>query len=76
MPIWLRRYTNSTIREFYEKEKEEYDKAAGKSKTITNNSPIARPPIPSNNPTYSTKALKNKGLNYLYTWQMTDNQKS
>lgn len=58
MPNWLRKYTHNTIREFYEKEKEEYDKAAGKSKTITNNSPIARPPIPTNTPTYNTKALK------------------
>lgn len=30
MPIWLRKFTHSAINEFYIKEKEEYDKAAGK----------------------------------------------
>jgi len=36
MPIWLRRYTFHEIKEFYEKEKEEYEKAQGKN-TITAN---------------------------------------
>ena len=57
MPIWLRKFTYNNIREFYEKEKEEYDKAANKSKTITASSKIDKPAIPQN-PTYSTKASK------------------
>jgi hypothetical protein len=57
MPIWLRKFTYNNIREFYEKEKEEYDKAMNKSKTITNTTPIAKPAIPQN-PTYNTKASK------------------
>jgi len=41
MPIWLRRYTFRQIREFYEKEKEEYEKASGKN-TITANSSLGK----------------------------------
>jgi len=57
MPIWLRKFTHNTIREFYEKEKEEYDKAANKSKTVNADSKIDRPGI-SQKPTYSTRASK------------------
>ena len=57
MPIWLRKFTYNNIKEFYEKEKEEYDKATNKSKTVTANSKIDRPALP-NKPTYSTKAVK------------------
>ena len=39
MPVWLRRYTFHEIHEFYEKEKEEYEKAQGKN-TITANSKL------------------------------------
>jgi hypothetical protein len=41
MPIWLRRYTFRQIREFYEKEKEEFEKASGKN-TITANSNLGK----------------------------------
>ena len=34
MPIWLRRFTFNEMREFYIKEKEEYDKATGNSQTM------------------------------------------
>ena len=39
MPIWLRRYTFNEIKGFYDKEKEEYEKAAGQN-TITSNTNI------------------------------------
>ena len=57
MPIWLRKFTFNSIKEFYEKEKEEYDEAVGKSKNLTATSTLAKPAIP-NKPTYSTKAVK------------------
>lgn len=34
MPIWLRRYTFNEIKSFYDKEREEYEKASGRD-TIT-----------------------------------------
>jgi hypothetical protein len=37
MPIWLRRYTFHQIKEFFDKERDEYEKASGKS-TLTANS--------------------------------------
>lgn len=36
MPIWLRRYTFSEIKTFYDKEREEYENSAG-HETITAN---------------------------------------
>ena len=57
MPIWLRRFTYNNIKEFYENEKEEYDKAMNKPKTVTANTKIDKPAIASK-PTYSTKAVK------------------
>ena len=58
MPIWLRKYTHTTIRDYYEQEKEEYEKEMGRAKTVTGRTPISKLPAPTNNPTYSTKALK------------------
>ena len=57
MPLWLRRFTFETLREHYEKQKEEQDnqqrlldnKMGGKGK-------LAQPNIPT--PTYTTKAPK------------------
>lgn len=37
MPVWLRRFTHKSISDFYEKEKEEYDKLSGKQKIDANN---------------------------------------
>ena len=58
MPIWLRRYTASSIRDFYEKQKEAEEEAQKKARGIESATPqntqIARPNIKS--PTYSTKA--------------------
>ena len=53
MPIWLRRFTFQKISEFYEKEKEEHEKAQGKS---TANEFAKGPAI--KQPSYSSKARK------------------
>jgi hypothetical protein len=37
MPVWLRRFTHKSISDFYEKEKEEYEKSSGKQKIDPNN---------------------------------------
>jgi hypothetical protein len=50
MPIWLRNFTFKSIQEFYEKEKEEYDKVNKKSQTLKGGQ-IKKP-------TYSTRARK------------------
>ena len=50
MPIWLRNFTFRKIQEFYEKEKESYEKASKKN-TLTQPDTIKKP-------TYSTKARK------------------
>jgi len=52
MPIWLRKFTFQKMNEFYEKEKEEINKASGKNK-LGNSTPKG-PAI--RKPTYSTKA--------------------
>lgn len=56
MPIWLRNYTFSTMREFYDKERTQneklYNKGQGKGKEL-----VVGPPIPQN-ATYTTKARK------------------
>ena len=51
MPVWLRNYTYRKISDFYEKEKEEMDKARGKQKSAA-----ARGPNVKRTPTYNTKA--------------------
>ena len=50
MPIWLRNFTFRKMQEFYEKEKESYEKASKKN-TLGNFNTIKKP-------TYSTKARK------------------
>lgn len=58
MPIWLRRYTASSIKDFYDKQREAEEEAQKKARGIESATPqntqIARPNIKS--PTYSTKA--------------------
>ena len=58
MPIWLRRYTASSIKDFYDKQKEAEEEAQRNARGIENatsqNTQITRPNIKS--PTYSTKA--------------------
>lgn len=57
MPIWLRRFTFETIREYYEKQKEETEKQQNmlKNKGQTD---TKGPAINSKQPTYTTKAPK------------------
>lgn len=52
MPIWLRKFTFQKMNEFYEKEKEEINKASGKSK-LGNSTPRG-PAI--RQPSYTSKA--------------------
>jgi hypothetical protein len=54
MPIWLRNFTYRNIQEFYQKEKEAYEKAQGKSQ-LKGNQPKG-PAI--RTPSYNTKARK------------------
>lgn len=53
MPVWLRNYTFRKISDFYEKEKEEYEKAKGRQKATVPKGPGVR-----RTPTYNTKARK------------------
>lgn len=58
MPIWLRRFTLQSIKEFYDKEKEAHEemmnKAKGTEKLTSSNQNIVSPPKVK--PTYTTKA--------------------
>jgi hypothetical protein len=58
MPIWLRRFTASSIKDYYDKQREAQEEAQRKSQGIqqatVENSSVVRPPIPK--PTYTTKA--------------------
>ena len=56
MPIWLRRFTFETLREHYEKQKEEAEKQQNMLKN-KDSKEISRPNI-STNPTYVAKAPK------------------
>lgn len=61
MPIWLRKFTFNSMNEFYEKEREEYDKASGKGELLTEKTKTFKPAIPDsfeNKPTYSTKVTR------------------
>jgi predicted double-glycine peptidase len=58
MPIWLRRFTFETLKEYYEKQNEEAEKQQNMLKNKSNKD-IARPNIaPSKTPTYIAKAPK------------------
>ena len=46
MPIWLRNFTFREVDEYYQKEKEEYDKAAGRDKITADTDPSKIKPIP------------------------------
>lgn len=62
MPIWLRKFTFNEINEFYEKEKEEYDKASGREKVTANTDPNTLKSISSRVqiPNYVTSAKRPK----------------
>lgn len=46
------------MNEYYKKEQEEYNKAAGKSQLVTADKPLAKPNIPNIQPTYTSKVSK------------------
>jgi hypothetical protein len=58
MPIWLRKFTAQSIKEYYDKQREAQEEAQRKAQGIQQatpqNSSLVRPPIPK--PTYTTKA--------------------
>jgi len=54
MPVWLRLFTFNKMKEFYDKENEENEKAQNQMKKIKS-SGIAKPNI-NTNPTYTAKA--------------------
>ena len=57
MPLWLRRFTFETLKEHYEKQKEEMDKQNNMLKNNTGKE-VSRPNITTNKPTYTSKAPK------------------
>ena len=58
MPIWLRKFTAQSIKEYYDKQREAQEEAQRKAQGIQQAAPeksnLVRPPIPK--PTYTTKA--------------------
>jgi len=42
MPIWLRKFTFNAIKEFYDTEKEEYEKASGNGQTMKSADQVAK----------------------------------
>jgi hypothetical protein len=59
MPIWLRRFTFETLREYYEKQKEEQDAQQQILENAKNKS-VARPNITPKQPTYTTNRAPKK----------------
>lgn len=60
MPLWLRRFTFKKIEEFYEKEKEEYEKQQNMLNNKGGRKEISKPDISLNKKIdYKTKATKN-----------------
>jgi hypothetical protein len=57
MPIWLRRFTFETLKEHYDKQKEEMDKQNNMLKN-KNSKDLPRPDIAPKQPTYTSKAPK------------------
>jgi len=57
MPIWLRRFTFETLKEHYNKQKEEMDKQNNMLKN-KNSKDLPRPDIAPKPPTYTSKAPK------------------
>jgi len=57
MPIWLRRFTFETLKEHYDKQKEEQD-AQQQLLENAKNKNVSRPNIAPNQPTYTSKAPK------------------
>jgi len=57
MPIWLRRFTFETLKEHYDKQKEEQDAQQQLLKNAKNKN-VSRPNIAPKQPTYTSKAPK------------------
>ena len=57
MPLWLRRFTYETLKEHYEKQKEENEKQTNMLKNKSSKD-IPRPNITPKQPTYTAKAPK------------------
>jgi len=58
MPIWLRKFTFETLKEYFEKQKEETEKQQNLLKNKSSKE-ISRPNVtPSKQPTYIAKAPK------------------
>jgi hypothetical protein len=59
MPIWLRRFTFETLKEYFEKQKEEAEKQQNLLRNNTSGNELSRPNItPAKSSTYVTKAPK------------------
>jgi len=61
MPIWLRRFTFNEIKEFYEREKEEYEEATGKGKMLKTPDQLMKATaekVAEQKPTYTSKVSK------------------
>jgi hypothetical protein len=58
MPIWLRRFTFETLKEHYEKQKQETEKQQNMLKNTSNSKEVSRPNIAPSKPTYTAKAPK------------------
>jgi len=58
MPIWLRKFTFETLKEHYQKQKEELEKQQNLLKNNNNNKELSRPNIIPSKPTYVAKAPK------------------
>jgi hypothetical protein len=58
MPIWLRRFTFETLKEYFEKQKEEAEKQQNLLRNNTSNKELSRPNIAPKKPTYVAKAPK------------------
>jgi hypothetical protein len=54
MPLWLRRYTFNEIKTFYDKERDEYEKASGRDTITANTDPKQ---LISNAPKEATKII-------------------
>jgi hypothetical protein len=57
MPIWLRRFTFETLKEYYEKQSKDRETLADSVKGKDKNN-IPRPDIAPKQPTYTSKAPK------------------
>jgi hypothetical protein len=58
MPIWLRRFTFETLKEHYEKQKQETEKQQNMLQNTNNSKEVSRPNIAPPKPTYTAKAPK------------------